>query len=219
MTDEPRTYGGVSAAERSASRRARLLAAATALWGESGIAAVTVRGVSKAAGLTTRYFYEHFAGSDEILVAVADEVRDKLLAAMVQAGLSSTGPAEARLGAALQAFFETVADDPHLHRIISSDPSDVGELAQRRHDAIDTVAELVVNYAPGVLELTPDSGRLRRASLFITGGVNQIIEGWLAGTISMTAAELAADCARMCITVLQPPSFPVSSGALEGDRI
>ncbi|WP_174184977.1 TetR/AcrR family transcriptional regulator [Nocardia barduliensis] len=213
MTEEPRTYGGVSAAERSAGRRVRLLAAATALWGESGIASVTVRGVCKAAGLTPRYFYEHFANSDELLVAVADEVRDKLLAAMVHAGLSGTGPAEARLTAALRAFFDTVADDPHLHRIISSNANDVSELAQRRHDAIDTVAELVVNYAPTALGFTPDPDLLRRASLFITGGVNQIIEGWLAGTITMTSAELAADCARMCINVLQPPSRQVSTAS------
>ncbi|WP_280346059.1 TetR/AcrR family transcriptional regulator [Nocardia neocaledoniensis] len=204
MTDEPRTYGGLSAAERSAGRRVRLLAAATALWGESGIASVTVRGVCKAAGLTPRYFYEHFANSDELLVAIADEVRDTLLAAMVRAGLSSTGAAEARLTAALQAFFDTVAADPHLHRIISSDPHGVGELAQRRHDAIDTVADLVVQYAPEALGFAPDPDLLRRASLFITGGVNQIIEGWLAGVVTMTSADLAADCARMCISVLQP---------------
>ncbi|MGX1811152.1 TetR/AcrR family transcriptional regulator [Nocardia sp. NPDC055321] len=217
MTEEPRTYGGISAAERSASRRVRLLAAGTELWGDSGIAAVTVRGVCKAAGLTTRYFYEHFANSDEILVAIADEVRDQLLAAMVQAGLASVGSAEARLGAALQAFLETIADNPRLHRIIASDPHAVSELAQRRHDAIDTVAELVVNYAPTALEPLPDPEQLRRASVFVAGGVNQVIEGWLAGTITATAADLAADCARMCVNVLQPSGAQLSAVGSRGD--
>ncbi|MGN2639400.1 TetR/AcrR family transcriptional regulator [Nocardia takedensis] len=205
MSEESRIYGGVSAAERSSSRQDRLLAAATALWGESGIAAVTVRGVCKAAGLTPRYFYEHFANREELLVAVADEVRDQLLAAMVGAGLSSTGPAEARLRAALEAFFETVANTPYVHRIIASDPTDVGALAQRRRAVVDTVADLVVDHAPAALGFDPDPDFLRRAGIFITGGVDQIIEGWLAGTITGTAAELAADCARMSINVLQPP--------------
>ena len=206
MSEESRPYGGVSAAERSSGRRERLLAAAIATWGESGIASVTVRGVCKTSGLTPRYFYEHFANREELLVAVADEVRDNLLAAMVRAGLSSSGPAETRLIAALQAFFETVASDPHLHRIVSTDPKDISTLAQRRHDVIGTVADLVVQHGPPALGFTPDPDLLRRASLFITGGVNQIIEGWLSGSITMTAAELAADCARMCINVLQPPS-------------
>ncbi|WP_459546079.1 TetR/AcrR family transcriptional regulator [Nocardia sp. X0981] len=210
---ESRTYGGISAAERSSSRRDRLLAAATALWGDSGIASVTVRGVCKEARLTPRYFYEHFANREEILVAVAEEVRDTLLAAMVRAGLSSTGPAEMRLRAALEAFFETVAEDPRLHRIIAGNLDDVSALAQRRHDVIGTVAGLVVDYAPAALGFTPDPGFLQRASLFITGGVNQIIEGWLSGAITMTAAELAADCARMCINVLQPPDQqPTAAG-------
>ncbi|WP_306360818.1 hypothetical protein [Nocardia sp. CC227C] len=82
---------------------------------------------------------------------------------------------------------------------------------QRRHDAIDTVADLVVDHAPTALGFTPDPDLLRRASLFITGGVNQIIEGWLSGAITMTAAELAADCARMCINVLQAPDRSPSS--------
>lgn len=204
MSEESRPYGGVSAAKRSSDRRDRLLAAAIAAWGESGIASVTVRGVCKISGLTPRYFYEHFANREELLVAVADEVRDELLAAMVRAGLASSGPAETQLSAALQAFFETVANDPHLHRIISSDPKGISAIAQRRHDVIDTVADLVVQYGPAALGFAPDPDLLRRASLFMTGGVNQIIEGWLSGTITMTAAELAADCARMCINVLQP---------------
>lgn len=205
MTDRARTYGGVGAAERSAGRRARLLATATELWAESGIAAVTVRGVCKEAGLTPRYFYEHFANREELLVAVADEVRDQLLAAMVRAGLADAASPEARLSAALAAFFGTVADNPHLHRIISSDPGEVRVLAERRHDAIDTVAVLIVHYAPEALGFTADPELLRRASVFVAGGVNQIIERWLSGSITMTAAELAADCARMCIAVLRPP--------------
>ncbi|RDI48981.1 TetR/AcrR family transcriptional regulator [Nocardia mexicana] len=203
MTSQaPRSYGGISAADRRADRRARLVAAARAAWGESGIAAVTVRGVCKSAGLTDRYFYEHFANREDLLAAVADEVRDQLLATLVQAGVSSTGPAEHRLHAALQAFLETVANDRHIHRIVASDPGDIPALRQRRHDVLTLIADLVVDHAPPALAITPDPARLRRAALFITGGVNQLIERWLDDPETMTAAELAAECAHMCIGVL-----------------
>ncbi|WP_062993556.1 TetR/AcrR family transcriptional regulator [Nocardia anaemiae] len=199
-----RSYGGVSATERRADRRARLLAAARTSWGESGIGAVTVRGVCKTAGLTDRYFYEHFANREELLLAVADEVRDHMLAVMVQAGLAADGPAEHKLRTALQAFLETVAADHHIHRITSTtDLGDLPELAQRRHDVLTMIANLVVEHAPAVLGVTAEPDWLRRAALFITGGVNQLIEGWLTDTIDMTAAELAAECARMCISVIE----------------
>lgn len=201
-----RSYGGVSAADRSAERRARLLAAARTTWGESGIAAVTVRGVCKTAGLTDRYFYEHFANREELLAAVADEVRDQLLATLVQAGVSSAGTPENRLRAALQAFLEAVAGDRHIYRIVASDPGDLPALVRRRHDVLTMIADLVVEHAPIALGVTPDPARLRRAALFITGGVNQLIEGWLDHTLDLTAAELAAECADMCVRVLGDPS-------------
>ena len=52
-----RDYGGISAVDRRAERRAKRLAAGRQIWGESGIGEDTVRGVCTAAGLTPRYFY------------------------------------------------------------------------------------------------------------------------------------------------------------------
>ncbi|MEV0248957.1 TetR/AcrR family transcriptional regulator [Nocardia sp. NPDC050712] len=201
-----RTYGGVSAADRRADRRARLLAAARTTWGESGIGAVTVRGVCKTAGLTDRYFYEHFVNREELLVAVADEIRDHLLATLVQAGVSAAGPAEEKLRAALRAFLETLADDRHLHRIVASDPGEIPALVQRRHDVLGLIADLVVAHAPVALGVTPDPAWLRRAAVFVTGGVNQLIEGWLDDSVELTAAELAAECAHLCISVIGTPA-------------
>ncbi|MBF6330492.1 TetR/AcrR family transcriptional regulator [Nocardia transvalensis] len=197
-----RSYGGVSAEERRADRRARLIAAGRRVWGESGLAAVTVRGICKAAGLTDRYFYEHFASREELLVAVADDVRDQLLAVMVQAGLTEEGSASDKLESALRAFLDAIAEDPHVHRIAASDPAGVPGLAQRRRDVLATIADLVVQNAPDALGETPDPQLLHRSALFITGGVNQLIEAWLDGTIDMTTAELAAEAAWMCLAVL-----------------
>lgn len=87
-----RDYGGVSAADRRAERRRRLPAAGRRIWGESGITEVTVRGVCKAAGLIPRYFYEHFPNRDALLFAVADDVRDELLGALVAAGTGTPAP-------------------------------------------------------------------------------------------------------------------------------
>lgn len=198
-----RDYGGVSAVDRRADRRARLLSAGRRAWGESGPAGVTVRGVCAFAGLTDRYFYEHFANRDALLVAVADEIRDHLLAVMVAAGLGEPGSGTAKLQAALEAFLDAVSGDPHILRIATGDTANYPALAQRRSDILDTIAELVVANSPGVLGDDLDPNELRRAAHFSVGGVNQLIEGWLHGTITITTAELAAECARFCMSVFR----------------
>ncbi|WP_040859152.1 TetR/AcrR family transcriptional regulator [Nocardia niigatensis] len=196
-------YGGVSAEDRRAERRTRLLAAARELWGEAGLSAVTVRGVCKQAGLIDRYFYEHFPGRDELLAAIADQLREELLTVLVQSGLTAEGSAEDKLRAALRAFLEAVAQDRHIHRIMTSDFSAVPVLAQRRRDILGTIADLVVHNVPAALPGDYDPDALRRAALFITGGVNQLIEDWLDHSIDLTADQLAAHCAHMCISVIE----------------
>ncbi|MFQ6325703.1 TetR/AcrR family transcriptional regulator [Nocardia sp. CWNU-33] len=200
-----RTYGGISAEDRRAERRTRLLAAARSAWAESGPAGVKVRGICALSGLNDRYFYEHFANREALLLAVADDVRDQLLAVMVEAGLTAEGTAAERLRAALQAFLDTVATDPDMMRIITSDTAGIPGLTERRHDVLTMIADLVVRHAPEILETEYDPDQLRRAAMFITGGVNQLIEGWLDGVITMSTAELAAECARMCLNVLYGP--------------
>ncbi len=197
-----RPYGGVSAEARRAERRARLLAAGRKAWAESGPAGVKVRGICALSGLTDRYFYEQFANRDALLLAVADDVRDQLLTAMVQAGLGAEGGAAEKLQAALQAFLDTAAEDPQIMRIVTSDTAGVPGLAERRHDVLAMIADLVVQHAPEVLG-AHDATQLRRAAMFITGGVNQLIEGWLDGAITLSTAELAAECTRLCLRVLQ----------------
>lgn len=198
-----RSYGGISAEDRRTERRARLLAAAREVWGEAGLSAVTVRGVCKQAGLVDRYFYEHFANRDELLAAVADELREELLSVMVRSGLTTDGTAEDKLRSALGVLLETIADDPRIHRIIVSDFNTVPVLAQRRRDVLAAIADLVVANVPLALPGNYDSESLRRAALFITGGVNQLIETWLDHPADLTADQLAASCASMCVSVVE----------------
>lgn len=107
-----RDYGGISAVDRRAERRSKLLAAGRQIWGESGIGEVTVRGVCTSAGLTPRYFYEQFPNRDALFFAVSDDVRDQLLEAMVTAGIGDPGTLADKLRSALTAFLDLIAADP-----------------------------------------------------------------------------------------------------------
>ena len=196
-----RAYGGVSADDRRTERRQKLLAAARKIWGTSGVTEVTVRGVCSAAGLTARYFYEQFPNREAMLFAVADEVRDELLAALVNAGVGDPGTLTDKLRSALTAFLEIIAADPHIHRIATGDVSTVPGLAEHRAGILDHVAALIVELAPDVLGAeTPRPDELRRSALFIVGGANQLIETWLREP-KETPAELAGIAADLCVAV------------------
>jgi AcrR family transcriptional regulator len=205
-----RDYGGISAVDRRAERRRKLIAAGRQIWGESGVAEVTVRGVCSAAGLIPRYFYEQFPNREALLFAVSDDVRDQLLDALVVAGIGDPGTLGEKLRSALTAFLDIIAADPHVHRIATGDVTGVPGLAQHRTQILDMITDLVIRYAPDVLDVeTPDPGELRRGALFMVGGVNQIIEAWVEDPRESTG-ELAAICADLCVAVVrgitQPPT-------------
>ncbi|UGT61763.1 TetR/AcrR family transcriptional regulator [Nocardia asteroides] len=197
-----RSYAGVSAAQRRSGRRVALLREGRRIWGESGQAAVTVRGVCKAAGLTDRYFYEHFASREELLVAIADEVRDLLLGTLIQVGLTSPGSPEQRLRAALHALLEVIATDPHVHHIAAGELSPL--LLERRRSLLATMAAIVVEYAPAQLGIEPDPPSLARAALFVAGGLSQLVEAWLDGTLELSTGELAEHATGLILRALVP---------------
>lgn len=198
-----RDYGGVSANDRRAERRRKLLEAGRELWGTAGITEVTVRGVCAKAGLVPRYFYEQFADRDALVLAVSDQVRDELFASLLTVGLGEPGDVKTKLRAALKAFLDLIVEDPHIHRIFADGMTGAGPLADRRRQALDIVTELVLEHGPGMLDLGPSTeAELRRSASFIVGGVNQLIDAWLLDPRESTA-EMAAICTDLSFAVVR----------------
>ncbi len=71
-------WAGLSPTDRRSERRALLLDAASTLFGEGGEGAVSVRSVCRASELNTRYFYENFADTDEVLGELYDQTAVEL---------------------------------------------------------------------------------------------------------------------------------------------
>lgn len=196
-----RDYGGVSADDRRAARRDRLVAAARRAWGAEGLGAVTVRGVVAEAGLTNRYFYEHFANRDAVIVAVADQVREEMFTTLVDTSMSAQGDVEARLEAALTALLTGIAEDPERQRILTTEVAQVAGLENRRRETFELLAALILEYGPQVPGFTPVvDDAARRHAQFVVGGVNQVIDGWLAER-DIPVAQLARICTELCMAV------------------
>src|SRR3954453_21519173 len=86
----PTRWAGVPIKDRRAERRGPLVDAAFRLFGEGGEAAVAVRSVCRECGLNTRYFYESFADTDDLLGAVYDQVSAQL-GVQVEAAIAAAG--------------------------------------------------------------------------------------------------------------------------------
>jgi AcrR family transcriptional regulator len=107
-----RRYAGASAEERKKQRRERLIEAAFDVFGREGYRNTTMRLICAQARLTERYFYEHFATTDDVFVAVHRRqsaiVSQRIMAEVIQKG--SDNQSATRAG--LHAFFLFIKEDP-----------------------------------------------------------------------------------------------------------
>ena len=186
-----RSWRGVSSADRAAARRTLLLDAAFELLGTEGWAAVTVRGVCRAARLHPRYFYQAFDDLDDLLVAVFDrmvgEMHEAIDAAVDTAGTSGT----ARAHAGLNAVAHFVTDDRRRARVLYTEGLGNDRLRQRR---IETMHEFV-----GALARTGDHPAAEVAAYIGVGGFTNALVAWLDGRIDISLEELVEDATAILL--------------------
>ncbi len=123
----PRPYGGVSAAERQAQRRERLIEAAYDVFGREGYRNTTMRLICAQARLTERYFYEHFANVNEVFLAVHQRLSAEVSMAIMGCvtGAPGNDPLQ-QTRAGLSAFFEFIKADPRRAQILLLDAVTTG---------------------------------------------------------------------------------------------
>lgn len=203
-----RDYGGISATERQAERHRKLLAAGRQIWGESGAIKVTARGVCSAAGLVPRYFHEQFPHREALLFAISDGVRDELLETLVDAGIGDPGTLNDQPRSAVTAFLGKLAADPHVHHIATGDVSGIEGLPEHRTGILDIVTDRVTEHTPGIPGAdTPELADVRRGAQHVVGGMNHIIEKWLADPHEETdhVADVCAVLSAAVARALSPP--------------
>ncbi|MFL6088633.1 MAG: TetR/AcrR family transcriptional regulator [Aeromicrobium sp.] len=186
-----RLYGGVTATERRARRRADLVDAALDLIAEAGPNAVTKRAVCGRAGLNDRYFYEHFANSEALLLALMQDTTaqgvELLLAAVAAAG--PTVPAQVL--AAAHALLDFVSEDPRRATLLLA--SHGNETLQRAHlETQQTVARIVAVMARQVLgDAAPTEQNTEMASFVVVSGGMELLSAWIRGEYDVSREQLA----------------------------
>ncbi len=112
-------YGGQAVSDRALDRRARFLDAALELFGTQGYAGTPVPRVCRAAGLSTRQFYQDFTDREHLLRTLYDQIQDHSMESVATVVLERIAAGEALddvLDAGVRAFL-TAYDDPRRTRV------------------------------------------------------------------------------------------------------
>jgi AcrR family transcriptional regulator len=202
MAEVVRPYRGVSAEQRRASRRARLIEAGLDVLGADGMAGLTMTAVCACAGLTERYFYESFRDRDELVGAIFNSCLIEMDQAMFAALDNSPPDLLERCRAAAGAMIGVLTDDPRKARVHAESVSSRA-LSARRSDAVSAHAELLAQQMRELrgLDRPEHEAPLRLATVVLMGGLSEAILGWLDGSIAMARATLIEECARLAVAV------------------
>ncbi len=143
-------------AERTATTRADLIAAARALFAERGYAAVGTPEIAAAAGVSRGALYHQFRDKSDLFTAVVEQVEAELAERLVaQVEASGADDPLAVLGVAVDVWLD-LAGEPEVRRLVLTEaPVVLGWSAWR-----DLVARYGLGLAEDLLRAAVESGQL-----------------------------------------------------------
>lgn len=181
-TSSPTRWAGVPLTDRRAERRALLIDAAYRLFGDGGEAALSVRSVSRECGLNTRYFYESFADTDQLLGAVYDRVSAELAEAVEDAMARAEDSLRARTRAGMAAVLHFSSVDPRRGRVLFTDARSNPVLIARRAATQDLLREAVLTEGWRLQPGSDPVAALVGAAMY-TGAMAELAQQWLTGSL------------------------------------
>lgn len=176
-------WAGVAPADRRAGRRELLVGAAFELFGEGGEAAVSVRSLCRVAELNSRYFYENFADTDELLGAVYDEVVADLVEALA-AAMADLADDPSRLRAGIRTVLDFSSVDPRRGKILFTEARTNPVLAARRAATQEQLRESALGGELGEpARLRPRSVAELVGAAMYAGAMAELAQQWLTGAL------------------------------------
>jgi AcrR family transcriptional regulator len=161
------------------------------LFGTVGYARTSVRTLSAAASLNSRYFYESFTGREDLLYAVYQRIMGDIFA-KVRGAVAGEDTLDAQTRAGLRAAWAAVTQDRRKARIVALETVGVSERLERhRHETRQALAQLTAGNA---LALAGSGIRLRLdpvlTARFLMGGVVEILLEWANDDLDASAEDV-----------------------------
>lgn len=200
-----RVYNGLTADERQAQRRTRLLKAARSLLADGDARNLTVTGVCQAAKLSERYFYESFANREALIDALFEDIVAVATGVLEAAARRGDSP-EARTRALIEGLVDLMLSEPRLS--VLAHESQSSEVITRGRAV--TARALAAEIAARATLFWPTAGD--RASAQLAGelgisAVADVMAAWHVGELEWSRDELVARASRF---------FLEAGGALAG---
>jgi AcrR family transcriptional regulator len=177
MPDSP----GVTRQDRRKARtRARILDAAEELFAGNDPASATIARIAEAADVAVATVYQHFAGKDDLHLAVTERALEQNEHHMLAVYTSDLPPVD-KLAAAADAYLRFAIESPRLFRLIAlaqgqpSTESQAGPVAVMMAERVDRMTRALA----GVIEQGVTDGSLRsvkplNTARFLWGAMNGV---------------------------------------------
>ncbi|MEV0094902.1 TetR/AcrR family transcriptional regulator [Streptomyces sp. NPDC050738] len=170
------TYGGQSREARAAERRERLIGAGLELFAARAFDDVTVADVCARAKVSKRYFYEHFADRESLLLVVHREQNEWLLAGVAAAAPQEPADLDALMRPMMTALVHLLADHPDSARVIYINAP---RMELRRRGLLRQDAEVFGRLIHRTVPAPADRMRHDRMLLGLVAGVTEVLIDWL----------------------------------------
>jgi TetR/AcrR family transcriptional regulator, fatty acid metabolism regulator protein len=168
-----------------ADKRRLILDAAVRVFARQGFHATRVSDIADEAGVAYGLVYHYFSSKDEVLNELFIERWSLLLAAIEETDKTTVSP-RAKLGAVATFIFDSYRHDPELMKVIIVEVTRAANSFGQTHleeirRAYESIAKIVAD--------GQESGAFRGdvapmfASLAFYGAIEQLLSGWIFGTI------------------------------------
>lgn len=195
-----RPYGGVSAEQRVAERRERLLEAGLQEFGTRGVLSTGVKDICRRAGLTDRYFYQSFSDSSGLFMAVFDRATQHLFEVVAEALASAPAVPEQQARAVIGAFVRALADDPRLARVVFVEAPSAGPEVERHMRAtLRRFARLVEAGARPYMPAGMGDDALRFGAISLVGAIERLMIEWQDGELGLSIEQIIDNLVEMLL--------------------
>ncbi|MEU4707882.1 TetR family transcriptional regulator [Nocardia salmonicida] len=197
-----RSYGGQTAESRAADRRARLIDVGVEMVGTQGVSALGMRSVCRAAGLSQRFFYESFTGTDVLLHAVYRAALSRLEQAV------APGVASSDLHAVFEAAARLMEDDPRICRILLVEP--VADVRLRGY-VRETIPAIATAALGDRIVGSPDDPYVRMRFSALFGALISLFVEWTEGSLGTDRNAFASHVTTVATQLMSEVSSAETS--------
>jgi AcrR family transcriptional regulator len=196
-----RVYAGLSAGERRADRRERLLDAGLELFGTTGFAKTTIPMLCSASGVTARHFYEDFDSRETLLRVLYDRIAETAFERVVAALRATDRDVRDRIRDSNGAYFRYLTSDPRLARVYAIEAVGLHpELEAHRRAKREMFVKKLTKAAQRV-ENSPFDSRLLSAA--IAGAAHDLLLEWVLSSRRPSVEKMIDTITNVWIRSLQ----------------